>query len=119
LRETEAESRAQRYLFCDTEFIVTKIWSEVRYGRCHPWISGQVLSHKYDLYLLCDIDLPWQYDPLREHPEMRKELFDLYCNELENLGVPFGIVRGSGADRLANAAGIIDLRFEAGTVSPG
>jgi hypothetical protein len=33
------------------------------------------------LYLLCDIDLPWQYDPLREHPHKRQYLYDLYYNE--------------------------------------
>ena len=47
----------KRILFCDTELIVTKIWSEVKYGICDPWILGEIESRKYDLYLLCYIDI--------------------------------------------------------------
>ncbi|MCX6283165.1 MAG: ATP-binding protein [Bacteroidetes bacterium] len=111
-QETKALSKASGFIFCDTEFIVTKIWSEVKYGRCHPWISEQAVNHVYDLYLLCDIDLPWESDPLREHPGMRKELFELYCNELKEMGFPFFIVSGYGPDRLRNAVGIIHEWFK-------
>jgi len=111
-RETRALANASSYLFCDTEFIVTKIWSEVKYGRCHPWIISQVENHVYDLYLLCDIDLPWEFDPLREHPGMRKELFELYCAELTSRGFPFHIVRGTGYRRLENAVKIINDQFK-------
>jgi hypothetical protein len=57
---------------------------------------------------LCDIDLPWQYDPLREHPDQRQYLFDLYYKELKNRNFPFDVVRGTGRDRLTNAIQIID-----------
>ena len=94
---------ATGYLFCDTELLVTKIWSEVKYNRCDPWILHAAENHRYDLYLLCDIDLPWQYDPLREHPDQRQFLFDLYFNELKNRQFPFAVVNGTGTDRLQNA----------------
>ena len=106
-QETKSEANASGYLFCDTEFIVTKIWSEVKYGRCHPWILKQIEEHTYDLFLLCDIDLPWTYDPLREHPEMREELFELYCRELDSRGLPYTIVNGTGIDRLNHAVSSI------------
>jgi NadR type nicotinamide-nucleotide adenylyltransferase len=102
---------ANRYLFCDTELLVTKIWSEVKYNRCNPWILETIEAHRYDLYLLCDIDLPWQYDPLREHPDQRQFLFDLYHNELKNRRYPFAVVRGTGPDRLENAIQIIEMNF--------
>ena len=100
--------QADRFLFCDTELLVTKIWSEVKYQRCHPWIIKTMSEHKYDLYLLCDIDLPWQYDPLREHPDQRQYLFDIYFRELKNMQRPFAVVRGTGADRINNAIEIIN-----------
>lgn len=100
--------RARTYLFCDTEAIVTKIWSEVKYGRCHPWITDRIATRPYDLYLLCDIDLPWEYDPLREHPDRRSYLFDLYHKELKERNLPFAVVSGSGETRFVNAATIID-----------
>ncbi len=101
--ERRMEPRAKNFLFCDTELIVTKIWSEVRYGRCDPWILEAIERNRYDLFLLCDIDLPWEPDPQREHPHMRKYLFDLYFNELASRGFPFAVIGGSGNDRLENA----------------
>ena len=106
--EAEQLTKAAGYLFCDTEMLVTKIWSEVKYKRCHPWISEAFEQHCYDLYLLCDIDLPWQYDPLREHPDQRQFLFDLYHNELTSRKYPFRIVRGTGPARLQNAVEFIE-----------
>ncbi|MCK9203788.1 MAG: ATP-binding protein [Bacteroidales bacterium] len=109
LVEEEKKARtANRFLFCDTELIVTKIWSEVKYGRCDPWILQNIDIHRYDLFLLCDIDLPWEFDPLREHPEKRKYLFDLYFNELTNRKFPFFVISGSGKARLENAIKKID-----------
>jgi NadR type nicotinamide-nucleotide adenylyltransferase len=107
MKEAEKALLARDFLFCDTELLVTKIWSEFKYQRCDPWISGQILTHTYDLYLLCDIDLPWEYDPLREHPDMRKVLFDLYKNELDQSGLPYGIVKGFGEARRQCALEII------------
>lgn len=97
-----------RLLFCDTEFIVTKIWCEDKFGRCHEYIDSLVRNHQYDLYLLCDIDLPWEFDPLREDQHRRPFLFDLYRETLESNRLRFGIVSGSGTDRLENAVRMID-----------
>ncbi len=99
-REAGMMKSASGFLFCDTELLVTKIWSEVKFGRCDPWILDSLNVHRYDLYLLCDIDLPWQYDPMREHPHRRQFLFDLYYNELNKRMLPFSVVRGTGTDRL-------------------
>ncbi len=101
--EQEMEPKACRYFFCDTELIVTKIWSEVKYKRCDPWILRGIREQQFNLYLLCDIDLPWEFDPLREHPHMRSNLFDLYQNELTVRNLPYAIIRGVGPVRLENA----------------
>jgi len=73
---------AKEYLFCDTELIVTKIWSEFKYSRCDPWILKNIEQNPYHLFLLCNIDLPWEADPQREHPHLRLELFDLYYQQV-------------------------------------
>jgi NadR type nicotinamide-nucleotide adenylyltransferase len=110
--EKTALSAADSFLFCDTELIVTSIWSEVKYHRCDPWISENIKENPYDLYLLCNIDLPWEYDPLREHPGQRQFLFDYYTRELENTGRPFRVVSGFGIERLNNAILMIDQIFK-------
>jgi NadR type nicotinamide-nucleotide adenylyltransferase len=110
--EEKAVPGARKFLFCDTDLLVTKIWSDVRYNRCDPWILENVERHMYDLYLLCDIDIPWVYDPLREHPHLREHLFELYLNELTERNFPFAVVSGLGAERLKNAITIIENRFK-------
>jgi len=102
-QENTMAGKAGSILFCDTDFLVTKIWSNFKYGKCDPWIEEQVKSHRYDLYLLCDIDLPWVEDPLREHPGQREELFDIYLKELQGLNVEFAIISGKGRGRTENA----------------
>ncbi len=91
------------FLFCDTEFIVYKIWCDDKFGKCHPWILDMIRSHTYDLYLLCNTDLPWEADPLRENPDDRDRLFKLYKQELEDRKLPYVIISGSGKVRLNNA----------------
>ena len=107
--ETKICKQASELLICDTELIVTKIWSEVKYGKCDPWILNKLGSHKYDLYLLCDIDIPWSEDPQREHPHMREKLRNLYRQELLTRALPFFIISGIGNERLDNAIRIIDI----------
>ena len=95
-------------LFCDTDFCVTSIWCNVKYGKCHDWITSQMEQNKYGIYLLCDVDLPWEYDPLREHPEMRSELFDMYRKLMDQHNFNYHIISGIGEDRLQNAIRFVD-----------
>jgi len=100
INEDKMAKIANQLLFCDTELTVCKIWSEVKYNRCHPWITQMVNEHIYPLYLLMDIDMEWQEDPQREHPQMREKLFELYKDSLESRGVNFKIISGQGKNRL-------------------
>ncbi|MCF8233741.1 MAG: ATP-binding protein [Bacteroidales bacterium] len=106
--EEEAAKKTDGLLFCDTEFLVTKIWSEHKYNNCHPWIQKMYKVHVYDLYLLMEVDLPWQPDPQREHPHLRKFFFDCYYKELDQQGFRFEVVNGQGENRLKNAIRIVD-----------
>lgn len=97
-------SKANKVLICDTDLYVIKVWSHFKYGYCHPEILETIASRKYDLYLLSYIDVPWQYDPQREHPHERETLFDIYHEEMLNQSVPFRIVKGSRKERRTIAA---------------
>lgn len=106
--ENEAEKQANQFLFCDTELIVCKIWSEHKYKACNPWIVNQIKMSNYDLYLLCDIDLPWEPDPQREHPDLREYFFKKYIQELSMHQFNYKIVNGKGKERLNNAIKFIN-----------
>jgi len=86
---------AKDLLICDTNLVVIKIWSEVKYGSCDEEIIETMATRAYDLYLLTYIDVPWEDDPLREHPQRREELYNLYVAELKKLATPFVEIRGS------------------------
>ena len=103
------EDKNPEILIADTEIIVCKIWIEYVFKHPNDTIEELLRRQNFDLYLLCDIDLPWVYDPLRENPniEERKELFEIYKNTLIKMNVPFGIVRGSDEERVNNSLEII------------
>lgn len=109
--QCEAEDKAiannPEFLVCDTTLLVIKIWSEFNFHQCDEWILAEEKRRPYDLFLLTDIDLPWEKDPLREHPEHRKELFSLYYRTLIQCNRPFRIVFGTGEERTNRAIGII------------
>lgn len=101
-------SLANHLLFCDTELIVTKIWCEYKYSKCHPWILENIEKQNFDLFLLTKPDISWQPDPQREHPDKREELFELYIRELEDFNFPYKIVSGLGDARMENAVRLIE-----------
>jgi NadR type nicotinamide-nucleotide adenylyltransferase len=109
--EEEMVKKANNILFCDTEFLVTLIWSEFRFGKCNPWIQTMFRNHMYSLYMLCDIDLPWENDPLREHPHQRELLFSLYRDALIEAKYPYIIISGVGENRLNQAIEVVKGRF--------
>lgn len=95
-------------LICDTDLITIKIWSIFKYQTCPRWIIQQINQRHYDLYLLCGIDIPWAYDPQREHPHLREELYAIYRQTLADLEKPFIELSGNPQARLAQAIAAIE-----------
>jgi len=92
-------------IICDTDLLVIMIWSEVRYGHCDPWIystfENSIKKNNFSRhYYLCDSNIPWQADPLRENPHNRDELFDLYLQKLKEYELDYRIVKGEPRQRL-------------------
>lgn len=109
--EDQIAKRAKGLLFCDTNLIVIKIWSDHKYGATDPWILDQLHKRSYDYYLLPDLDLPWEDDPLREHPNLREHFFRQYEGYLLEEKLPYQVVSGIGETRLSNAIRHIQSAF--------
>lgn len=107
--EDVAIATADKYLICDTDLYVIKVWSEAKFGRCHPWILEQIAQREYDLYLLAYIDTEWQDDPLREHPlpQERQYFYNIYRDIVIQSGVNWIDVRGNEQERLQLAVNAI------------
>ncbi|MEJ8800911.1 ATP-binding protein [Pontibacter sp. H249] len=106
--EQQAMQQANAILFADTDMLVLKIWSEHAFGRCPEWIAEKLMQQDYNLCLLMGVDLPWEPDPQREHPHMRKYFYDWYKRELQALQVPFVEVTGQQQERFNLARQHID-----------
>ena len=97
-------------LFIDTDMYVMKVWCEFVFEKCHRFILDQIIERKYDLYLLCNIDLPWIKDELREYPDLepRRQLYSIYKDIMVNQSVPWVDIVGDYDERLAKAITSID-----------
>lgn len=84
----------------DTAFLVLKIWAEYRFEQAPKIVEDYLKDTCVDLYILCHPEIPWEYDPLRENPDDRIELFERYRSELEKLRTPFIVVQGKEQERL-------------------
>ncbi|MCC2548430.1 ATP-binding protein [Hymenobacter sp. BT175] len=108
--EEATTGRSRRVLFCDTDLLVIKIWAEHAFGRCPAWVLHQLREPRYDLTLLLGVDLPWEPDPLREHPEpaQRRHFYELYRRELTERSWPFVEISGPPEQRLQQAIKAVD-----------
>jgi len=97
-------------LFCDTTLLVSKIWAIVKYGNCPKWILENYHANEYKLHILCNVDIPWVHDPLRENPEIkdREVLFDRYEQELIYSNANYIVARGNLETRLNFCSKAID-----------
>jgi NadR type nicotinamide-nucleotide adenylyltransferase len=102
--------RASRLLFIDTNMYVMKVWCEFVFGKCHRFILEQIVERKYDLYLLCNTDLPWIRDELREYPEpeTRRKLYRMYEEDMINQSTPWVEISGNYEERLKTAIEAVD-----------
>ena len=97
-------------LFIDTDMYVMKVWCEFVFDNCHRFILDQIVERKYDLYLLCNVDLPWVKDELREYPDLdsRQRLYYIYKDIMINQPVPWVDISGGYEERLQNAISAVD-----------
>jgi NadR type nicotinamide-nucleotide adenylyltransferase len=98
-------------LFIDTDMYVMKVWCEFVFGKCHQYILEQIAERKYDLYFLCNVDLPWTHDELREYPDLgtRQKLYQIYKNIMTNQTVPWVEISGDSGKRLETAVRTVDV----------
>jgi NadR type nicotinamide-nucleotide adenylyltransferase len=98
-------------VFIDTDMYVMKVWCEYVFKKCHPYILDQIVKRKYDTYLLCNTDLPWVADELREYPDLesRERLYHMYKDLMINQSTPWIDINGDYEQRLQNSTDFINV----------
>jgi NadR type nicotinamide-nucleotide adenylyltransferase len=98
-----------RLVFFDTWLIITKVWFEFVFGKSPEWLHESILQSKIALFLVCDIDIPWIPDPVRENGgENRRILHDIYIDQIKSYGFNYQIISGVGEERTLNALNIVN-----------
>jgi NadR type nicotinamide-nucleotide adenylyltransferase len=107
--ENELAMEANRVLICDTDLLETQVYSEQYYeGRVDPLLRKYAELNTYDLYLLTDIDVPWEPDDLRDRPHQREEMFRAFEQALIDFERDYIRLSGSQDQRMEMAIDHID-----------
>ena len=101
--ENEALKTATDFVFCDTTLLVTKVYSEMYYQFCDPSLDKAARKHKYDLFFLTDVDVPWEADDLRDRPQERETALAQFEAALLANQKPYLRLSGNKEERLATA----------------
>lgn len=107
--EERLSDRAHRLLVLDTDLLSTLVYSRHYFGSSPDWIEERVRSKPADLYLLCNIDVPWSPDGAqRDRGDRREEMQNLFRRALLDREFPFLELQGDPASRLGDAISMID-----------
>jgi NadR type nicotinamide-nucleotide adenylyltransferase len=111
LLQNEAEKRANKLLFVDTELLTNLLYSHWIFQEIPDWLDKMARENQPDLYLLLDTDLPWQADELRTHGDARNEQMRVWKWGLENYQCAWHLISGSPEKRLSDAISMIEKTF--------
>jgi len=102
-REKLYAGKAAQLLFCDTDVIVLKVWFKYKFNVVPEFIEEALRAKTYGTHLLMRPDLPYEFDELRENPEKGDYFFDIFLREIEENGLDYVIIDGTGTERLKKA----------------
>jgi nicotinamide riboside kinase len=105
--ENSALNNANKILFCDTNLLVTKVFSDLYYKHCDSILEKAAQKHNYDLIFLTDIDVPWEKDDLRGQPKERENVLAVFEKALIDFEKPYIKLSGNKEERLEKAREII------------
>ena len=105
--ENEALKKANKILFCDTNLLATKVFSDMYFNHCDAILERAAKKHKYDLIFLTDIDIPWEKDDLRDKPNDRENVLAIFEKALIDFEKPYIKLSGNKQERFEKASKII------------
>lgn len=109
-RENAALHGASGMIVLDTDLVSTVVYSEQYYGSVPTWIPIAAQERLADLYLVCDIDLPWVADTVRDAQHQRRQMHVAFLQHLTRFGATYHVVSGTGPERLSRTIAYIDSK---------
>lgn len=109
--QAELEDRlartANRVLICDTDLIITEMYSEWYYGFSPDFVKEEIRKRTYDLHILLEPDVPWVSDGLRDFPDRRIEFRDELLKKLTEYQRRYVLISGNYEERFEKSVKII------------
>lgn len=111
-RENAAARDCERVLLCDTDAFATTIWHRRYLHRRSPEVEAIAAQHRVpDLYLLCDVDVPFVQDGTRDGEQIRTWMHEVFVVELRHQQRPYLLLQGDFAMRRKQAIAAIEHLF--------
>ena len=98
---------ARRVLFCDTDAFTTAVFHEAYLGLAATGFDD-LAARRYDLYLVCGLDVPFTHDGLRELEQQRQWMHDRLLAHARESGSTWLLLEGPLDGRLASAGEAVD-----------
>ncbi len=109
-REDRLMLDADRYLFVDTDASTTRLFSLYYHGRVDPRLQAlaEQSAQHYDLYFLCEDDIPYDDTWDRSGIANRRLFQDQVRSDLACRKIPYICLRGSLQQRLEKVKRVLD-----------
>ena len=105
-----ARARGASTLVLDTDLLSTVVYARHYYGSVPRWVEKEERARRAALYLLCDVDVPWVADGIRDRPAARDVMFSEFAQALERRLAPVVRVHGSWEERWRTALDAVRTR---------
>ena len=99
----EAVPAAGRLIVLDTDLLSTAVYSQHYYGVVPPEVKALERARRADLYLLCDVDVPWLPDGIRDRPTNREAMLAVFREALETRKLRWTMITGDWETRWQTA----------------
>ncbi|GAB3634416.1 hypothetical protein GCM10027422_00060 [Hymenobacter arcticus] len=101
--EDEATPQARGWLICDTNAATTALYSYYYFHRCDPALQAlaRVCATRYARTFVCLPTVPFEQDGWRGPEALRQFQHGAILMQLELLGIPYTLLDGSVAERVA------------------
>ncbi len=116
--DDDAVASGAPLVVCDTDLVSTVLYTRHYYGPAPVWMEDAARARRGDLYLLCDVDLPWIPDGVRDRPDARAAFHRLFAETLREFDCTVLGIGGAGDARLAAALGALNASGLLTTAGP-
>ena len=98
---------AHRVLFSDTDAFTTAVFHEVYLGAPAAGFE-ELVARRYDLFVVCGLDVPWRHDGIREFEGRRRSMHERYLEHARRSESPWLLVEWPLDVRIEAVADAVD-----------